>query len=373
MHRHTIYLRGDALYLNYTKNNKRHRVSLNKLTQSLNLSNNQALEYLHGLSLGKILKMLKGALKPSKEPEKESQRAHKKTKNATIAQAKESFFNQEIGLKAESLRFMRLRFNTILKLMNANNTSRVAKITKESVTIFHSNAIKKYKKNTLISLNALLKSFLEFCENERFLNQNPYYAITLKNAQDGEKIDPFSLNEIKTILHHAPSLRLKAFLMMAFFTGLRTGEQLALLWSDVDFTNKKINVDKSLNLSGVITSPKNKPSIREVDLLEPVEKILKELKANEPANKKMIFLSIPKRTQEFQKAFKALLKALNLKDRKLYTTRNTFASLMLSQGEEAMWVSKTLGHKDLNTTYSTYSHYIPKQDRERATFLKGIL
>lgn len=92
MHKHTIYLRGNALYLNYTKNSKRHRVSLNKLIKSLNLSNTQALEYLDGLSLEKILKMLKRALKPSEEPEKESQRAHKKTKDATIAQAKESFF-----------------------------------------------------------------------------------------------------------------------------------------------------------------------------------------------------------------------------------------------------------------------------------------
>ncbi|GAA9381580.1 hypothetical protein BTM415_14870 [Helicobacter pylori] len=373
MRKHTIYLRGNALYLNYTKNSKRQRVSLNKLTKSLNLSHSQALEYLDGLSLEKILKMLKMALKPNKEPKQESQRTARKTKDATIAQAKESFFNQKIGLKAESLRFMRLRFNTILRLLNVKESSKVSKITKESVTNYHNNAFKKYKKNTLTSLNALLKSFLGFCESERFLSQNPYYAITLKNAQEGEKIDPFSLDEIKTILHHAPTLRLKAFLTVAFFTGLRTGEQLALLWSDIDFTNKKININKSLNISGVITSPKNKPSIREVDLLEPVEKVLKELKASEPANKKMIFVSIPKRTQELQKAFKALLKALNLRDRKLYTTRHTFASLMLSQGEEAMWVSKTLGHKDLNTTYSAYSHYIPKQNRERAKFLKAAL
>ncbi|PUD46570.1 site-specific integrase [Helicobacter pylori] len=373
MHNHTIYLRGNALYLNYTKNSKRHRTSLNKLTKSLNLENEKALEYLEGLSLEKILKMLKAALKPNKEPKQESQRTAKKTKNITIAQAKESFFNQKIGLKEESLRFMRLRFNTILKLLNIKESTKVSKITKESVTNYHNNAFKKYKKNTLISLNTLLKSFLAFCESERFLSQNPYFSITLKNAQEAKEIEPFNLEEVKNLIENAPSLRLKAFLTMAFLTGLRTGEQLALLWSDVDFENKKINIDKSLNLSGAITSPKNKPSIREIDLLEPVEKILKELKATEPANKKMIFLSIPKRTQEFQKAFKALLKALNLKDRKLYTTRHTFASLMLSMGEESMWLSKTLGHKDLNTTYKTYSHYIPKQDKERAKFLKGIL
>ncbi|WRA93840.1 site-specific integrase [Helicobacter pylori] len=373
MNNFTIYLRGNALYLSYIKNSKRHRKSLSKLIKSLNLENTQALEYLEGLSLEKILKMLKGASNPGEEPKQESQRTAKKTKNTTIVQAKESFFNQKIGLKDESLRFMRFRFSTILKLMNFKENSKVSKITKEIVTNYHNNAFKKYKKNTLTSLNALLKSFLEFCENEGFIEKSPYFSITMKNAKDGEKINPFSLNEIKAILKSTSDLRLKAFLTTAFFTGLRTGEQLALSWSDINFKDKKINIDKSLNLSGVITSPKNKPSIREVDLLEPVEKILKELKASEPTSEKMIFLSIPKRTQDFQRSFKKLLKALNLKDRKLYTTRHTFASLMLSQGEEAMWVSKTLGHKDLNTTYKTYSHYIPKQEKERAAFLKGIL
>ncbi len=55
MHKHTIYLRGNAIYLNYTKNSKRHRVSLNRLTKSLNLENDKALEYLEGLSLEKIV------------------------------------------------------------------------------------------------------------------------------------------------------------------------------------------------------------------------------------------------------------------------------------------------------------------------------
>ncbi len=373
MHNHTIYLRGSTLYLNYTKNNKRHRTSLNKLTKSLNLENNQALEYLEGLSLEKILKMLKGASKPNKKPKQERQRTAKKPKNITIAQAKESFFNQKIGLKAESLRFMRLRFNTILRMLNIKESAKVSKITKESVTNYHNNAFKKYKKNTLLSLNALLKSFLAFCESERFLSQNPYYAITLKNALAAKEIEPFNLEEVKTIIENAPSLRLKAFLVVAFFTGMRTGEQLALQWEDIDFNEKTITINKSLNELGQITSPKNKPSIREVDLLEPVEKILKELQASQPENKKFVFIDMPKRSSIFQRHFKALLKGLNLKDRKLYTTRHTFASLMLSQGEEPMWVSKTLGHKDLNTTYSTYSHYIPKQDKERAKFTKGLL
>ncbi|EJC13135.1 bacteriophage-related integrase [Helicobacter pylori Hp P-23] len=257
--------------------------------------------------------------------------------------------------------------------MGLKESDKLKKITQERISRYHENTLKLYKKNTIHNLNANLKSFLEFCQTEGFIEKSPYFAITLKNAKEAQAIDPFSLEEFKTLIENAPSLKLKAFLMVAFFTGARTGEQLALMWEDINFNEKTITINKSLNELGQITSPKNKPSVREVDLLEPVEKILKELKASEPENKKFIFIDMPKRSSIFQRHFKKLLKALNLKDRKLYTTRHTFASLMLSQGEEAMWVSKTLGHKDLNTTYKTYSHYIPKQDKERAKFINGIL
>ncbi|WP_139523150.1 tyrosine-type recombinase/integrase [Helicobacter pylori] len=377
----TLYKRdykGDeTLYLNYyDKTNKRFRVSLRKATDCLKMNTDEALEFFKDKSLKEILafvnrlEAMKNANKRVKNAEKQTHRIQSKI---TILQALKRFLALKIGLKQTSINSLENVLNSIFSVMSLQESDKLKKITQEKIVQYHKKTLILYKRNTIHNLNANLKSFLAFCKQERFIEKNPYYSITLKNAQEAKAIDPFSLEEVKTLIENAPSLRLKAFLMVAFLTGMRTGEQLALMWEDIDFTEKKIVINKSLNLSGVITSPKNKPSIREVDLLEPVEKILKELKASEPADKKMIFLSVPKRTQDFQRAFKKLLKALNLKDRKLYTTRHTFASLMLSQGEEAMWISQTLGHKDLNTTYSTYSHYIPKQDKERAEFLKGIL
>ncbi len=366
-----------TLQLNYhDKKNKRFRISLRKATDCLRMNADEALEYFKNKSLKEILafvnrlEAMKQANKRVKNAEKQTHRIQSKI---TILQALNRFLALKIGLKQTSINSLENVFNIIFKVMGLNESDRLKKITREKITIYHEATLKLYRKNTIHNFNANLKSFLSFCEKEGFLNQNPYFSITLKNALTAKAINPFTLEEIKTLIENAPNLRLKAFLVVAFFTGLRTGEQLALLWSDVDFENKKINIDKSLNLSGAITSPKNQPSIREVDLLEPVEKILKELQASEPANKKFVFIDMPKRSSVFQRHFKNLLKTLNLKDRKLYTTRHTFASLMLSQGEEPMWISKTLGHKDLNTTYKTYSHYIPKQEKERAKFIKGIL
>ncbi|WRD02607.1 site-specific integrase [Helicobacter pylori] len=366
-----------TLYLNYhDKTNKRFRVSLKKATDCLKMNTDEALEYFKFKSLKEILAFVK-RLEAIKNANKRAKFAEKRTlriqSKITILQALERFLSLKLGLKQTSLNSLGNVFNSVFRTMDLKESDKLKKITKEKIAKYHESALKHYKKNTIHNLNANLKSFLEFCETEGFIENSPYFAITLKNAKEAKAIKPFSLEEVKTLLENAPSLRLKAFLTVAFLTGLRTGEQLALTWEDIDFTEKKIVINKSLNELGQITTPKNKPSIREVDLLEPVGKILKELQASEPANKKFVFISMPKRSTMFQRAFRSLLRALNLKDRKLYTTRHTFASLMLSQGEEAMWVSKTLGHKDLNTTYKTYSHYIPKQDKERAKFIKGIL
>lgn len=377
----TLYKRDykgePTLYLNYhDKKNKRFRVSLRKATDCLKMKTDEALEYFKDKNLKEILafvnrlEAMKNANKRVKNAEKQTHRIQSKI---TILQALKRFLALKIGLKQTSLNSLENVFNSVFRTMGLQEGDKLKKITKEKIAKYHEEALKHYKKNTIHNLNANLKSFLVFCEQEGFMEKSPYFSITLKNAKEAKAIDPFSLEEVKTLIENAPSLRLKAFLMVAFFTGSRTGEQLALTWEDIDFTEKKIVINKSLNELGQITTPKNKPSIREIDLLEPVAKILKELKESEPTNKKFVFISMPKRSTMFQRAFRSLLRALNFKERKLYTTRHTFASLMLSQGEEAMWVSKTLGHKDLNTTYKTYSHYMPQQDKERAKFIKGIL
>ncbi|WP_208366579.1 tyrosine-type recombinase/integrase [Helicobacter pylori] len=348
----TLYKRDykgePTLYLNYyDKNDKRFRVSLRKATDCLKMKTDEALEYLKDKSLKEILafvkrlEAIKNANKCVKNAEKQTHRIQSKI---TILEGLKRFLALKIGLKQTSLNSLENVFNSVFRTMDLKESDKLKKITKEKIAKYHESALRHYKKNTIHNLNANLKSFLEFCEQEGFMEKSPYFAITLKNAQEAKAIEPFSLEEVKTLLENAPSLRLRAFLTVAFFTGLRTGEQLALMWEDIDFNEKKIVINKSLNELGQITTPKNKPSIREVDLLEPVAKILKELQASEPESKKFVFISMPKRSTMFQRAFRALLRALNLKDRKLYTTRHTFASLMLSQGEEAMWVSKTLGH-----------------------------
>lgn len=54
-----------------------------------------------------------------------------------------------------------------------------------------------------------------------------------------------------------------------------------------------------------------------------------------------------------------------MKERPLYNLRHIFASQMISQGVDIVWVSKTLGHKDVSITLSTYTKFIKEDEATR--------
>ncbi len=309
----TIYkrdYRGETtLYISYyDQKNKRFRVSLNKATECLKMPIDEALEYFQSKSLKEILAFIK-RLEAMKNANERLKNAEKRTlkiqSKITILEALKRFLALKIGLKQTSLNSLENVFNSIFSVMGLKESDKLKKITKEKIALYHEKTLKHYKKNTIHNLNANLKSFLAFCETERFLEKNPYFSVTLKNAQEATAIMPFTLEEVKTLIENAPSLRVKAFLTVAFLTGMRTGEQLALTWEDIDFDEKKIVINKSLNELGSITTPKNKPSVREIDLLEPVGKILKELQASEPESKKFVFTKHAQTHDHVSKGFQS--------------------------------------------------------------------
>ncbi len=175
----TVYTReykGELTpYLNYyDKNGKRFRVSLNKATDCLKMKTDEALEYFQGKSLKEILAFV-NRLEAMKNANKRVKNAEKRTlkiqSKITILQALKRFLALKIGLKQTSLNSLENVFNSVLRTMDLKESDKLKKITKEKIAKYHESALKHYKKNTIHNLNANLKSFLEFCETERFLEK----------------------------------------------------------------------------------------------------------------------------------------------------------------------------------------------------------
>ncbi|MFT5660995.1 MAG: integrase [Sulfurimonas sp.] len=72
----------------------------------------------------------------------------------------------------------------------------------------------------------------------------------------------------------------------------------------------------------------------------------------------------------FYNEYRAILDKAELPRRSLHNTRHTFASMMLNNNIEPLWVSSTLGHRDLSITLKVYAHYIPKKEKMVIGFLE---
>ena len=55
------------------------------------------------------------------------------------------------------------------------------------------------------------------------------------------------------------------------------------------------------------------------------------------------------------------LQRANVKYRTPYQTRHTFASMLLSRGENPLWVANQMGHKDWGMIRKTYGRWIAQQ------------
>ena len=57
-----------------------------------------------------------------------------------------------------------------------------------------------------------------------------------------------------------------------------------------------------------------------------------------------------------------------IKFRNLYQMRHTFASMMISSGENILWVSNMLGHKNSHITLTTYAKFVKSTKKQIGTF-----
>lgn len=199
--------------------------------------------------------------------------------------------------------------------------------------------------------------------------------------------EPFSKDEVNTILSNTDGW-FKTFLSIAFFTGARTGEILALHWNDIDLDRGIIKITKSLR-NGIISTPKTESSIRDVPIFE---QLREELIKHRNRSKTIYLFSNPHTGNMFYKTAKLapfwrdLLKKCNIPYRILYSTRHTFISTMLSSGELSMLdIAQIVGHTNTEMIVRNYAKYIRGEhlkinrkmniftDKKTETTLEGAL
>jgi integrase len=163
----------------------------------------------------------------------------------------------------------------------------------------------------------------------------------------------------------SPQIRARDALIVSAlaYAGLRPGELLALRWQDVG--ENTVLVQRATNPDGSIKATKNAQR-RTVRPLGPLAQDLREyrLLTGRPPEQTLI---LPRADgNAWTKAdwgnwrartwHTACVRA-GLDVPTPYVLRHSFASLLLAEGRQPMWVAKQLGHS-LETLLSTYAHLI---------------
>lgn len=210
--------------------------------------------------------------------------------------------------------------------------------------------------NILVPLRGVFK--LAF--KSGIIDQNVMIMVENRKVEKPQ-INPLSIKEVNKFLACVDPFY-KPFFEVAFFTGMRAGEMSALKWDNVDFERKIIRVVET-RVYGKEGRPKTNSSYRDINMLPMVYHALKEQALRTRLRGSYVFLNQDHKPIEIEtlrkNAWTRGLKKAGISYRPVIQTRHTFATMMVSSGENLGWIQKMMGHSSLKMITDKYFSYIP--------------
>lgn len=195
---------------------------------------------------------------------------------------------------------------------------------------------------------------------------------------------------------------------LAFATGARRGELMALRWSDVDFETSRISIRRSVGTSrqfgssmqlveGATKTGKNRPVDIDPETLAMLRNLKRDrgLLAFELSTHEAIVFgdsegmhtppdSVSWAFKEAQKVYRDwLVEQAKGEDQasavellpviRFHDIRHTHATILLSKGVHPRVTQERLGHSEITTTMNTYSHVMPSMQKEAAEVIAKAL
>jgi integrase len=154
----------------------------------------------------------------------------------------------------------------------------------------------------------------------------------------------------------------RTLIATAALTGMRRGELLAVRWRDVDYSNGRVWVRRSVGLGGAIKTPKTKKSIRPIALPPMLASELEALskKSIFRAQDDLVFASergTPLDGRNMVRViFEPAKKRAGIKRLRFHDLRHSYASVLIDKGVHPKTISELLGHASVAITMDRYSH-----------------
>ena len=233
---------------------------------------------------------------------------------------------------------------------------------------------RKYAPATCRKVYVILQSIFARAVEQGFIKETPCTkAVILPKAKQPKEKKPF-LNEhqAKDLLKMVEdSTQFNRIIKVLLYTGMRSGECLALRWQDIDFENRTIHIENTLTDVGGkhwLQPPKTKTSNRYIALSDILAKIFLEQKqyngekiaklGKDYKYPEMVFTTDSGNYVDrsgLNTQFRRFVKDTEFDFITLHSLRHCNATLLINSGIDLKIVSELLGHSDVSTTANVYA------------------
>ena len=247
---------------------------------------------------------------------------------------------------------------------------------------------------TILEHHRLLRAMLHKAVYWQLIVANPAERVQPPKARKPKRRS-YDDEQTKILLENLELLpsedtKYKVAIILTVFTGVRLGELMGLEWTDVDFKNGIISINRSsqyLSDMGVFTKvPKTESSIREIAIPEFIISLLEEYKLWYEEQKSIydelwmnsdrLFVQAdgkPMHPSTISKWFVKYVGQIGLPVINFHGLRHTNASLLVAQNIDIAVISARLGHAQISTTLDFYVHPLLSHNRKAGYALENLL
>jgi len=193
-------------------------------------------------------------------------------------------------------------------------------------------------------------------------------------SSNGQTVVPFFTRDQAVQIVELAKQPFKTIFALAWNTGLRAGEILALTVEDLDFTHKTIRVNKSADdLTRIVRQPKTKCSEATLPMPTGLESVLQNyLTSNWKPNPSGILFPNKRGTLSRSRnnvvlvGLKPVLRKLGIPalNAGLHAFRHGLATQLVEASVPLSVLQKQMRHSDVATTLRIYTHAIPQSQRD---------
>ena len=247
--------------------------------------------------------------------------------------------------------------------------------------------MKDVSKNDILKV---LKAVLRFGIKRYNFNFNQLLILMEKFKNPDEKKTErqiYEYDDFTKFLSADDDLKYKCLWQTLYYCGLRIGEARGLTWEDIDFSNKRLHINKQVlsidNYSSnyYVCNPKTDSSIREIpiadELLSDLQKYYDEVSKFKNFDKKFYVFGNdygirPLAYKQAQRRKGEIAEKANVKQIRLHDFRHSCASLLVNNQAPITVVSSFMGHSNTTETLKTYSHLFKGKLNETMDIINNL-